>query len=80
MTEGLPDGVGPDDEIALVWERAEDGTTRVTAELGGASITVVTDEESSDLVPWLVASMPQILETAWAAIDQPQDTDQQEAP
>lgn len=72
----LPAGIDPSDQIEIEWDRT-DKRTRVVARLGGARFIVKTDDESSHLVPWLVASAPQILEAAWAAIE---NNDAQEAP
>lgn len=65
----LPEGISPEDEIAVLWHRDEDGNTKIVAELGGAKVTIETDENSVPLVPWLVASTPNILEAAWQAIE-----------
>lgn len=68
MSTTLPNGAVVDDEISLEWE-VDDDRTMVTASLGDATIIVETGPEGAEVVPWLVASMPQILETAWAAIE-----------
>lgn len=81
MTIQLPEGISPEDEIALTWHHDQEGMTKVVASLAGAKITVETDEESAVLVPWLVAATPTILEAAWAQIEaQEDDEESQEAP
>ena len=75
MTAVLPAGLEPSDEIEVNWAR-EGKKTTVTIKLGKAKIVVSTTPKSAGLVPWLVASLPQILEAAWAAMDD----DAQEAP
>ena len=69
MSIGLPEGLSPDDEIEVTWER-DDISTKVTVNLGEVTITVETTEASAPLVPLLVAAMPNILEAAWDAIDE----------
>ena len=64
----LPEGIDSTDEIELSSE-LEDGRWLVTATLGTTTIMTETDVASVETLPWLVASLPQILETAWAAIE-----------
>lgn len=64
----LPAGLTETDEIDIEWVK-DDGRTMVTAALGDATIIVETGTEGASVVPWLVASLPQILEAAWAAIE-----------
>jgi hypothetical protein len=68
----LPPDIAPDDEIQVTWER-DDVSTKVTATLGEATITVESSHEAGPTVPWLVASLPNILEAAWAAIEADQE-------
>ena len=63
----LPPNIEPDDEIALTWERDEDGI-RITAVLGEASIAIDASYDGVELVPWLVAALPSILEAAWEGL------------
>lgn len=65
----LPEGIDGDDEIVVLWKTDEDGNTEVTSQLGGAKVVITTDEESVHLVPWLVASAPQVLDAAWSQIE-----------
>lgn len=71
----LPSHLDPGDEIEVSWER-DDISTKVTASLGEASITVETTPEAANTVPWLISAMPSILEAAWSAIE---GTPQEEA-
>lgn len=71
MTAPLPPGVDPSDQIEISWKRGK--KTKVVASLGGATIKIITDDESAERVPWLVASLPQILEAAWASINDQED-------
>jgi hypothetical protein len=79
MSHLIPEGIEQDDEIALTWERDEDGV-KIVAVLGECSIKLETSYEGADVLPWLVASLPNILEQAWAAIEAAEDeTPQEEA-
>ena len=73
----LPPSIEPDDEIAITWRRNE-RRTKIKASLGGASVVIRVDHGADQTVPWLVAALPNILEAAWAAIEN--DTTNQEAP
>lgn len=64
----LPPELDPGDEIEVTWARDE-FSTKVTATLGEASVTVEASEDGSQIVPWLITAMPNILEAAWAAIE-----------
>lgn len=64
----LPDGISTDDEIETSWDRDE-YSTRITATLGEASITVEASEDGAHLVPWLLGAMPSILNAVTDAID-----------
>lgn len=65
----LPPGIAADDEIAIVWDMTGE-TLLVTASLGDARITVESaTEESVELIPWLIASLPDIMNAAWDAIE-----------
>lgn len=64
----LPPEVDPDDEIAVTWERGDEGVV-ITAALGEAVITVSASYDAEYAVPWLVAAMPNVLGAAWAAIE-----------
>lgn len=77
MTSALPPDVEPDDEIAVTW-RQNERRTKIKASLGGVSIVIRTDYGSEERVPWVIAALPNILEAAWAAIEN--DTTNQEAP
>lgn len=68
MTDLLPSGIEPEDEIAVSWKTSEEGVT-IDITLGGASVTVASSYDSTETVPWIVASLPQILEAAWAEIE-----------
>lgn len=71
-TPPMPEGVTPDDEIAVSWEGTDEGT-RVIASLGEASVTVDCSPDGAHIVPWLIAAMPSVLEAAWDAIDNQQE-------
>lgn len=73
----LPPGIDPEDEINVTWEHTDDGI-RVVASLGEASITVEASPDAIERLPWLAASLPQILEAAWAQIEQNLETDTEE--
>lgn len=64
----LPPDVDPQDEIEVTWT-SDEHSTKVVATLGEASVSVECSEDGAQIVPWLIASMPQILETAWDAIE-----------
>lgn len=64
----LPPEIQPGDEIAVTWERMEDGV-KVSAVLGDASIDLSCAYDAVETLPWLVAALPNILEAAWAAIE-----------
>lgn len=64
----LPPELDPGDEIEVTWDRDE-FSTKVTATLGEASVTVEASEDGAQIVPWLITAMPNILEAAWAAIE-----------
>lgn len=68
MTFMLPEGLSEKDEIELEWGIDGD-RTMVTASLGDATIIVETGPRGAPIVPWLVASLPQLLETAWAELE-----------
>lgn len=73
----LPPGIEADDEIAIAIAREEDGSTQITATLGGASLSVKTDDDSIELVPWLVAAGPQIIAAAFEELErQEQEADE----
>lgn len=79
MTNALPAGISPEDEISVLWHRDLEGATKIVASLGGAKITIETDdEESAAIIPWLVAATPNILEASWAEIEAQEKTDTQE--
>ena len=69
MNIQLPDGLDPDTEFAVEWERDEESTT-VSVDLAGVTILVDVKHESANLAPWVIAALPQIMEAAWAAIEQ----------
>jgi hypothetical protein len=73
----LPPGVQEGDEIAMTWERNEDGI-KIVACLGEASITVESSYDAVETVPWLAASLPNILEAAYDALENesPQEAQQ----
>lgn len=73
----LPPEISPDDEVEVVWERDE-FSTRVTATLGEATIVIETSEDGTAVLPWLVAALPNILESAWAAIDNDEESQEDE--
>lgn len=54
----------------------EDGTWSVSATLGDTTILIQTTQEDVDSLPVLVNSLNNILETAWAAIEQKIQEDQ----
>lgn len=64
----LPPELDPGDEIEITWDRDE-FSTKVTATLGEASVTVEASEDGAQIVPWLITALPSILEAAWAAIE-----------
>ena len=68
MSVALPPGVEADDEIAMTWERNEDGV-KIVASLGEASITVEASYDATETLPWLVGSLPAILNAAYDAIE-----------
>lgn len=68
----LPAGLSASDEVMVTWDNGEGGT-EVVITLGGAKVTVFTDHESAELVPWIVASLPNILTQAWDAIEAAED-------
>lgn len=72
----LPPDVDPSDEIAVTWERDEEGV-KISAVLGEASIDISASYEATQTMPWLVAALPNILEAAWASIEI--DLDKEEA-
>lgn len=63
----LPPEIDPNDEIAVTWERDEGGI-RITAVLGEASILIEASYDGAELVPWLAAALPSILEAAWEGL------------
>ncbi len=67
MSAMLPEGISEDDEVKILWERGPKGV-KVKASLGGVQIVVKTKYGSEQTLPWLAASLPTILETAWAEI------------
>jgi hypothetical protein len=69
VTIQLPDGLDPDTEFGVEWERDDESTT-ITVELAGVTILVDVKHESAELAPWVIAALPQIMEAAWAAIEQ----------
>lgn len=75
----LPPSITPDDEIGVTWERDDDGV-RVVAVLGDASVTVECAYGDQEIVPWLVAALPSILEAAWDAIEQAENPSTDEEP
>lgn len=77
MSAELPEGIVPEGEIAITWVR-DDLSTKVTATLGEATITVETTEDSAHVVPWLVGALPTILEAAWAQIEAQNDDPQED--
>lgn len=64
----LPPEISPEDEIEVTWEQDE-FSTKVTAALGEASVTVECSEDGAQTVPWLIAAMPQILDATWQTIE-----------
>ena len=64
----LPAGVDSGDEIEIGSE-LEDGCWNVSISLGETTILIETTSEQIETLPWLIASMNQILETAWAALE-----------
>ena len=64
----LPDGVEPTDEVEVTWVR-DDLSTTVNVILGEASIKVECSEDGAEALTWLVASLPEILNQAWDAIE-----------
>lgn len=64
----LPPEISPDDEVEVTWE-ADEYSTKVVATLGEVSISVECSEEGAELVPWLVAALPNILDAAWRTIE-----------
>lgn len=71
----LPPGVTRGDELEVTWE-SDDLSTTVKVVLGEVSILVECSHEAAPTVPWVVATLPEILERAWDAIES--DTNQQE--
>lgn len=69
MTGELPPGLEGDAETEVSWERGESGTL-VTVTLGDVTIMIDTTHEAASTVPWLVAALPNVLEAAWAVIEQ----------
>ena len=65
----LPEGVSLEDSIEVEWERGEN-STRIFAALGGVTIGIDCDHDSTETVPWLLAAMPSVLEAAWANIQE----------
>ena len=63
----LPPDIEPEDEIALTWERDEHGI-KIVAVLGEASIAIEASLDGAQLVPWLAAALPSILEAAWQGL------------
>lgn len=75
MTHMLPEGITPDDEIEVSWAADEDGISVVTASLGDAEIVIKTSERHAQIIPWLVAAVPGILEAAWQASQAAEDSE-----
>ena len=69
MSIQLPEGLTPETGFEVDWERDDESTT-VTVELAGVTILVDVKHESVELAPWVIAALPQIMEAAWAAIEQ----------
>lgn len=65
---GLPGAPRDDEDIEITWERKGD-STKVSATLRKTKVTVKTKSNDADTVPWLLAAMPQVLEAAWASIE-----------
>lgn len=81
MTVNLPPGVEADDEIAMTWERGEDGI-KIVAVLGESSITLESSYDATETLPWLVGSLPSILNAAYDAMEAaetPDETPQEES-
>ncbi len=72
----LPDGVGMDDQIELLFERNPE-RTQVIASLGGAKITVEISDESEGAGIVLVQALPTIMNEAYAAMDNDQEDEDQ---
>jgi hypothetical protein len=67
----LPPEVGEDEEIAVTWE-PDDLSIRINVVMGEVAITVDSSYDAVPKVPFLVGALPQILEAAWAAIENEQ--------
>lgn len=68
----LPEGIDPEAEIALTWERNDD-IVKVTASLDDATI-VVDSQAGSDASHVLVHALPAIMNTAYEAINSQEDS------
>lgn len=68
MTD-LPPAIDPSDEIEVTWERDE-LSTKVVATLGEASVSVECSHDGAQILPWLLSAMPNVLEAAWAALEE----------
>lgn len=62
----------PDEEsdFVQITSEYEDGVWEVTATLDKTSISIQTEKSDIDSLPVLVNSLTQILDTAWAAIEE----------
>jgi len=64
----LPPEVSPEDELMVSWE-PDDLSIKINVVMGEVAITIETTYDAVPTVPFLAAALPQILETAWAAIE-----------
>lgn len=65
----LPDGISPDDEISISWERSKK-RMKVRVSLGGARIVVNTTHAGAEILPWLIQALPSALDAVGRAIEQ----------
>lgn len=73
MSVQLPEGLTPDDELDVRWERDE-FSTKITVNFGEATIVVEHSEDATELVPWLVGALPAVLTRVAQAIDNEEGT------
>lgn len=63
-------------EIEVEWVRTPDGSTKVTARLGNATVTAEHSGLDHSSLPWLVQSMGDVMNAAWDQIESNKQGDQ----
>lgn len=68
MTMPLPEGLVPEEEVAVRWRH---GRKRITVdiEMGDVQVRLRPKYDSIDQLPFVLAALPQVLEQTFAAVD-----------